>query len=153
MPKRHIPETTDGLELAEQVQAKQLGALLASGVSITQAAKDLGLGRRVAVTLSNSYHCKAAMVEIGENAVAQAKSTLRKETASMVKDAIETLKYHLSKKNLNAIPYFMKIVGFSDQEEATQDTQINLILPTGVIPVEQPKNITPDYSEVKDEEI
>src|SRR2546425_708942 len=114
---RDVPNTIDAEELSDRVIAKKVATMLVAGSSRHAISKDLGIKPWALKNIIEGYECKKAVLELGEQVVAAAKTNIKYEVSGMVKGIVETLRHHLDNKNLNAIPHALKILGFSEEEK------------------------------------
>lgn len=130
--------------IVTQAMAAQVAALLIQGVSHQTIARRLSEELKITLTHRNirrvaeSEECKEILADIGNSAVANAKTKIRQELAVLVPLVVDTIRHHLEEKNLMAIAPALKILGFDTEEKATQATQIVVQLPdTGPKHVEE----------------
>lgn len=128
------------------VLVKQAASIIATGGNVADVARSLDITHHRAKRLVDGDECRKYMNEIGNEALSTAKERIRKGTAGMVDDILDTIRKHLKDGNLQAIPHALKILGFTESEGEVKDTTINLVLPGQQVV----KDVTTTY-EVKDE--
>jgi hypothetical protein len=127
----YVPKYKSGFELADEAMAKQVAALVSSGVPISEIMKRTGMKRGQVERLVETDECKGYIRDIGETALVSAKHEIKKEVAKLAPLVVETIKAALLKNNLNAIPHALKILGFSENEQEKGDTNIQVVLDLG----------------------
>lgn len=146
---------TTGRDLVEENLAAKIAAMAVTGMqckAITAALIKDGheLTWRKVHRIMQSEEFKGFIRDYTDESLAMAKATVRSESAKLVKKAMSVLDQHLEDGNLNAVPLVFKVLGVMEPEaEKKVDGNITIVLPGA----EAPKNITPEYREVEDNEV
>jgi hypothetical protein len=135
-----------GQEVAKESLAKQVGALLASGLSFNAVAKEMRISARKVVSLSNTEQAKRVMIDMGSGAVESARLRIKAGAARLSDKILETIEHHLDEKNIHAVPIALKVLGFGEEQGDSRPTSFTVVLPGA----EVPKDVTAAYEEIQD---
>jgi hypothetical protein len=116
---------------------RQVAAILLTNVSVTQCAKQLAITPAAVRRIIESPRYKELVETTAEEelgpALAKAKSQLAKLTTKAVAAIERALGPEASNRDaLQAATIVLKSVGLHEEKEVQQDTQINIVMPTGV---------------------
>lgn len=124
----------------DEVLTKQIAAIMVSGASVADCAKQLAISPAAVrkITSSDSYKtlmAQAADEELGP-ALAKAKAQLAKLSGKAVLAIERALDEGGHREALQAAGIVLKAVGLAEDEQKQQETQIIVQLPNGITNVE-----------------
>lgn len=130
------------------VLAKQIAGLALIKTPQKAISEQLGLTAYQVGKIMASDEFKAALKEIGDASVAEAKQTIRAQTSKLAQEVTRVLTAKLQEDNLEAVKIALKIIGFDEEEKVTGDTNISVVLPGVAAPV---KTVESDVIEIESE--
>lgn len=124
-----IPEALP--EVVEETRAKQVAALSVAGLSQDDMSKELGISKRQVRKILVTDEFKAAVKEIGDEAVRVAVQIIRTRTARLADKATVQLEKALNKGDLEAVKLVYKTAGIFDsiEKQPAGDTNLTVVLP------------------------
>jgi hypothetical protein len=109
---------------------KQVVALSLENTPEYKIAEQLKMSRYAVRKMRNGDAFKAALKEIGDQAVTTAKESFKAKLDELTPLALEALRHNLKEKKIEAVRVFVETVGLKNKEDdKPQDGVINVILP------------------------
>ena len=126
-PKRKTGRPPKRLDEALYVQ---VAALAATGATRNAIAKQLEISPFYVNRIFKSEEFQKQVRDIAEEAVGTAKNTIRFRVAELATDVLNALTYQLrDKSSIEAVKVALKVLGFGEDEQVKNDTNIQVVLP------------------------
>lgn len=120
--------------LIDDTVRNRIIALALTGASATKIARETGLPKYRVSKVLNAPAVRKQLLELTDEAVAIAKTTLKKQITGLTRDTYLALANQLRDNNsIEAVKVVLRILGFKDAEDVVKgDSSINIILPTTI---------------------
>ncbi len=129
----HFPQSGD--QVLEKAIAARVATALVGGMTIADAARELGISQSRVRTVMKSDECIATMRQITNHEKDFAKARAAKKAGDLIDKCFKVIEDRLKKNDLKAVALTLKASGVFDEiENVTNDTQLMVIMPGASIP-------------------
>lgn len=118
--------------VVDSVLVRKVAALAIAGAKTSDICRQLNLTRYEVKKITEREDFQQIVEQEGDREITPLINRAKADLARLVNKSIKVVERHLEKDNLEAAKIVLRSVGLEKAEAQQADTQINVILPTGV---------------------